>query len=201
MGDFASGGLGSHEILRLPDGDFAVAYGGTKTHPDFQRAKLNLPTIQTNLSIQSPSARLQESWAFKGAMHQNSIRHIDADRREYVFAALQWQGSPDRVLPLVARFTSGRVPRFLPHLCTERLGQYAGSISVSLDGGEVAVTGPKGDPVLFLEGSELPLTAASLNAASGVTKAVEGLVITVAGGLTLWQPGQLPPVPVDGGWF
>ena len=47
VGDIASGGIGSHEIVRLPEtGTLVVANGGIATHPDSGRAPLNLPTMR-----------------------------------------------------------------------------------------------------------------------------------------------------------
>ncbi|MCY4179352.1 MAG: DUF1513 domain-containing protein, partial [Litoreibacter sp.] len=33
VGEVSSGGIGPHEIIRLPDGAFAIANGGIRTHP------------------------------------------------------------------------------------------------------------------------------------------------------------------------
>ncbi|SDL20135.1 DUF1513 domain-containing protein [Aliiruegeria lutimaris] len=200
VGDVPSGGLGPHEIIRLRDGHFAVANGGIQTHPDFQRAKLNIPTMQTNLSILSESGEIMEKTEFPDDMRQNSIRHIDTDGQGNVIAALQWQGAPGRVVPLVARFAPGGEYEFLSHPDTARLKQYAGSISVSALGDRIAVTGPKGDHVLFLDGDGRPLEASSLPVASGVAKAPGGFLITCAGGLVHRQQGRTVELPVDGGW-
>lgn len=200
VGDFASGGLGPHEIIRLEGGNFAVANGGIQTHPDFQRAKLNLPTMQTNLSILSEAGGILETMEFAGEMHQNSIRHIDIDHLGCIFAALQWQGAPERNVPLVARLEQGRKPVFLHHPDTPRLKHYAGSIAVSADGAEMAVTGPTGDQVLFLALDGNPLESETIPVASGVAKAPGGLLITCAGGVALRQYGRIRRIAVQGGW-
>ncbi len=200
VGDVPSGGIGPHEILAMGDGGFAVANGGIQTHPDFQRAKLNIPTMQTNLSFLSETGSLRETQPFSGEMRQNSIRHIDRDAAGNVLAALQWQGAPTRTVPLVARFAPGAAPVLLDHPETARLKHYAGSIAISGDGSEIAVTGPKGNHVLFLGADGSPRPASQLSVASGVAKAEGGLLITVAGGLALRRDGREETIPVAGDW-
>lgn len=200
VGNFASGGIGPHEIIRLASGDFAVANGGIQTHPDFARAKLNIPTMQTNLSFVSAAGTLLETQQFTGEMRQNSIRHLDVDRSGRVVAALQWQGTPTSDVSLVARFTHGSLPELLSHPAQARLKHYAGSIAVAPDGSEIAVTGPKGDHVIFLDAAGQPMDDTDIPEASGVAQTESGLVITSKGGLTLRQNGTFASVPVSGDW-
>ncbi len=50
IGEFATHGVGPHELLLCPDGKtLAIANGGIETHPDFGRAKLNIATMQPSL--------------------------------------------------------------------------------------------------------------------------------------------------------
>ena len=201
LGDFASGGLGPHEILRLANGTFAVANGGIQTHPDFERAKLNLPTMQTNLTLLTETGAVVESWAFPGEMRMNSIRHIAVDAKGRIVAALQWQGDPREAVPLVARFTPGvEATEFLAHPATAALTQYAGSIAVAPGSGEIAVTGPKGNQVVFFGAEGAADDGAVLGEASGVAQMPDGLAITCTGGLALYRGGALTEVPVPGGY-
>ncbi|MEM9756597.1 MAG: DUF1513 domain-containing protein, partial [Pseudomonadota bacterium] len=49
VGEIASGGIGPHDMRRMPGTDtLVVANGGIATHPDSGRAKLNLPTMRAN---------------------------------------------------------------------------------------------------------------------------------------------------------
>lgn len=200
VGDFASGGIGPHEIIRMADGGFAVANGGIQTHPDFARAKLNLPDMQTNLSVLSATGDLLAHHSLKGEMRQNSIRHIDVDAQGRIVAALQWQGAPDRIVPLVARFATGAAPDLLNHPETARLRQYAGSIAVSQTTGEIAVTGPKGDHILFLDQTGTPLAGSDLARASGVAQTDDGLLITCKGGIALRTKDRLNFTAIKGDW-
>lgn len=193
--DLPSGGIGPHEIIRLSAGGFAVANGGIQTHPDLARARLNLPTMRTNLTwLDAGGAIISAS---EGPMRLNSIRHIDADASGRVVAALQWQGDPREAVPLLAEITPTQF-RYLEHPETALLKQYAGSIALSDDGARIAMTGPKGGHVLFFDGlSGAPDGGAAVPLASGVVADETGFTITCADGL--WHSGgSVQPVP--GGW-
>lgn len=184
--DLPSGGIGPHEMIRLPDGGFAVANGGIQTHPDFERAKLNLPTMRPNLTYLSPEGAIIEQVEAPEDQRQNSIRHIDVDGSGRVVAALQWQGNPLTRVPLLVAHRRGEALEYLDHPETARLKQYAGSVAVSADGGEIAVTGPKGGHVIFFDGrTGAPLPGRDLALASGVARLGEGFAVTVEGGLAM----------------
>ena len=51
VGEFASGGIGPHEMRLMPDGTtLVVANGGIETHPDSGRTKLNIASMRPNLT-------------------------------------------------------------------------------------------------------------------------------------------------------
>ena len=102
IGEAASGGIGPHEMIRLPDDSFAIANGGIQTHPDFARSKLNLHKMRPNLSILSTNGTLLDQVGPDADMHRNSIRHITTDETGRIYVALQWQGNPLAKVPLVA---------------------------------------------------------------------------------------------------
>lgn len=194
--DIPSGGIGPHEIIPLPGGGFAVANGGIQTHPSSERARLNLPTMRTNLTwLDEHGAITDQSW---GPMRMNSIRHITADDQGNVAAALQWQGSPLENVPLLARITRDDL-RYFDHPETERLKHYAGSIALNQSGTRIAVTGPKAGHVLFFDAMDgSPAGGLSLPLASGVSPdGPTGFAITHQGGL--WHSGT-GTTPVAGGW-
>lgn len=196
-----SGGVGPHQIIRLPDDSFAVANGGILTHPDFGRAKLNLPTMQPNLTYLSPMGEIIDQVAPPADQHQNSIRHIDADAAGRVHIALQWQGDPMARVPLMASHLRGGGLRFHDHPDTLRLRQFAGSIAVSRDGREVAMTGPRGSHVLFFDartGAARP--AQALPVASGVAAFGDGFVFTIQGGVAIGDSRGTRQVPAPENW-
>ncbi|MCI2394255.1 DUF1513 domain-containing protein [Aliiroseovarius sediminis] len=198
LGEVPSGGIGPHEILRLPDGGFAVANGGIQTHPEMARAKLNLPTMQTNLTYLSDNGTIHDQTELTGVMHQNSIRHIALDDIGNVVAALQWQGPPTKQVPLVLRNTPGGQAAFLPHPDQARLKNYAGSVAVCPQTGDIAVTGPKGSTVIYFDADGQPHGWAHHSTASGVAPAPDGgLTITCDGGMVHRANGVETPIPVS----
>ncbi|WP_371168413.1 DUF1513 domain-containing protein [Aliiroseovarius sp. 2305UL8-7] len=183
LGEVPAGGIGPHEILRLPDGGFVVANGGIQTYPDMARAKLNLPTMRTNLTYLTADGQIADQVELSGEMHQNSIRHIAVDGMGAVIAALQWQGNPTHKVPLVMRHMRGGKSEFLPHPDDLRLKNYAGSIAVCPQTGEIAVSGPRGNQVIYYDAHGTPAGSSRRGTASGVAPAPNGgLAITCDGG-------------------
>jgi hypothetical protein len=144
--ELESGGLGPHEMLRLPGGGFAVANGGIETHPDSDREILNAGTMQPNLTFLTPSGGIDAVVTLDAVLHQNSIRHLAVREDGLVAAAMQWQGDGRLQPPLLGLFRMDMRPRLLaapmPHHA--RMQGYAGSVAFSGDGEMVAITSPKG---------------------------------------------------------
>lgn len=201
VGEVPSGGIGPHEILAHPGGGFVVANGGIQTHPDLGRAKLNLPDMQTNPTYLNTDGDITDQVVLSGDMHQNSIRHIALDPQGDVIAALQWQGAPTRRVPLVLRHQPVGAVQFLSHPDEARLKTYAGSVASCAHTGEIAVTGPKGNHVLYFGADGTPAGSASHGTAAGVARDAQGgLMITCDGGLIHRQNGQERFIPVTGNW-
>lgn len=60
--EWDSGGIGPHDIKRLPETDMlVVANGGIDTHPETGRTKLNIPTMAPNLAYISKMGRWPKS--------------------------------------------------------------------------------------------------------------------------------------------
>lgn len=150
VGEFASGGVGPHDMRLMPDGDtLVVANGGIETHPDMGRVKLNLPTMAPNLSYLDSSGTLLETMVLPWEMHKNSIRHLAVHPDGRVAFAMQWEGVEGAALPLLGVHARGADPALLsaPAAQQRRLNGYAGSVSLSGDGGQVAISSPRGGQV------------------------------------------------------
>ncbi len=150
LGEVASGGIGPHEIVRLPKGDlFAIANGGIETHPGTGRAKLNLPFMRPNLAYMTGDGRILEVVEPAEEARMNSIRHLAVAGDGTVALAMQWQGDPAHAPPLLALHRRGEVLRLLmaDFAAHRALQGYAGSVAVSGDGADVAITSPRGGQV------------------------------------------------------
>ena len=147
IGEFASGGVGPHDLRLLPDGaGLAVANGGIETHPDTGRAKLNIPLMRPNLSYFSLSGALLEQVEPAPEARRASIRHLAVHADGTLAYAMQWQGDSPAAPPLLGLHRRGGAPRLLaaPAARHRALVGYAGSVAFSSDGTQVAITSPRG---------------------------------------------------------
>ena len=143
IGEFASQGIGPHELVLMPDGaTLAVANGGIRTHPDNDRAILNLDTMQPSLAyLDLASGRLRDAFGLAARLHRLSIRHLAVNRDGLVAVAMQYEGSRRDRVPLVGLHDGGAL-RLLdaPPATERRMRQYAGSIAFDHGGRLLAVS-------------------------------------------------------------
>ena len=146
-GEFSSGGIGPHDIALMPDGEsLVVANGGIETHPDAGRAKLNIPTMRPNLSYLGLDGAMREVLELEAALHRNSIRHLALRPDGLVAFAMQWQGDLAEAPPLLGLHRRGESLRLLSADpgAQRRMQGYAGSVSISASGAQVAISSPRG---------------------------------------------------------
>lgn len=147
VGEFASGGVGPHDVALLPGGQvMVVANGGIETHPDAGRAKLNLPFMEPNLSYLSLDGTLLSQVSLDRALHRNSIRHLAVRSDGLVAFAMQWEGDKSQAPPLLGLHRRTGDLRLLsaPPEVQPVMQGYAGSVAFSGDETQVAITSPRG---------------------------------------------------------
>ncbi len=147
LGEVASGGIGPHEVVRLPGTEvLAVANGGIRTHPASGRDKLNLDTMRPNLTYLAADGAVLDRVEPEPAMRLASIRHLAARADGTLAFAMQWQGADAAPVPLLGLHRRGEAARPLAaeDAAQRRLQGYAGSVAWSGDGGSVAITSPRG---------------------------------------------------------
>ena len=153
IGEFATGGIGPHEIILLGDGKtLCIANGGILTHPDYERIKLNLPTMKPSLAyIDSATGEMIEQVELAPELHQLSIRHMVLDGQGHVWFGAQYQGEDGAHPPLVGRHRRGRrIELFTgPEATLKALDNYVGSVSTDLSGEIVATSSPRGGIAVF----------------------------------------------------
>jgi hypothetical protein len=152
IGEFASHGVGPHEVVLMPDGATLVAAnGGIRTHPDNERAKLNLDTMQPSVAyIELASGRLRGAFGLAPRLHRLSIRHLAVNRDGLVAVAMQYEGGKRDRVPLVGLHAGGPI-RLLdaPPAIERDMRQYAGSVAFDLGGQLLAVSCPRGNLITF----------------------------------------------------
>ena len=180
IGDVPSGGIGPHDLKRLPDGRIMAANGGIRTDPT-DRTKLNVEAMRPNLTLLSATGEMLEQAELPPDLHQNSIRHLALIPGGVAFA-LQWEGDPAEPAPLLGLWTPGRAPR----LCEAAPGDayamqgYAGSIAAT--GGLIAITSSKGGVVMLFDEAGNPLATHRRLDISGIAPAAGAFVATDGSG-------------------
>ncbi|WP_413885052.1 DUF1513 domain-containing protein [Tateyamaria sp.] len=159
--DWASGGIGPHDIQRLPGTDIlVVANGGIDTHPASGRTKLNIPTMRANLAYVDNGSVL-ETALLPEDMQKSSIRHLAIGPDNTVIFGMQWegQGQPDA---LVGTHRRGRGTAFLsaPSAAIRDMNGYIGSVAVSIDGRAIAATSPRGGVLQMYDATTAALQSA-----------------------------------------
>ena len=161
VGEFASHGIGPHDIRLLSDGDtLVVANGGILTRPDLPRIKLNLPTMAPSLCyIDRHDGRLLQKVRLGRALHQLSIRHLAAGQDDTVAIAMQYEGPSGDLVPLAALHRGKRARparrdgglRLLeaPSRVWRAMRQYCGSVCFDSSGRVIAVSAPRGHLITF----------------------------------------------------
>ena len=151
--EFATQGVGPHELLLMPDGaTLVVANGGMRTHPDTEREVLNLDSMQPSLVyLDCHSGAVLEQQFLPSELHQNSIRHLDVNADGLVGIGLQFQGQAWMSVPLVATHRRGEALRLLdaPPELQAQLQQYVGSVRFDHSGRFLAASCPRGNQLTF----------------------------------------------------
>ncbi len=151
---FESGGIGPHDIKRLPGSDtLVVANGGIETHPDSGRTKLNLATMQPNLNYIT-DGQVTETVTLPRDLRLNSIRHLALSKTGTVAFGMQWEGS-GHPRALVGLHKRGEDPLLgtAPDDAIRAMQGYVGSIAMDETGHRIAVTSPRGGLVQTYDGS------------------------------------------------
>ena len=151
--EFASGGIGPHELVLMPDGrTLCVANGGLLTHPDYGKLALNLDVMQPSLVyLDSRDGRLLERIELAPELHQLSIRHLAIDADGAVWFGCQYSGPRSERPPLVGRHRGGQPAElFIAGEEIQRaLHNYVGSVAVDASGRTLATTSPVGNRVVW----------------------------------------------------
>ncbi|MCA2011270.1 DUF1513 domain-containing protein [Cereibacter sphaeroides] len=179
VGQIETGGIGPHEVLRLPGDVFAVANGGIATDPT-DRTKLNVPEMAPSLAYIEDGV-IVEQVALEPALHFNSIRHLAHEDGVLAFA-MQWEGEPSQVVPLLGLHRRGEAPILASAPAEEQalMQGYAGSCAFS--DGEVGITSPRGNRLHRFDAQGTFLGATARADVCGLAPCPGGFLTTDGGG-------------------
>lgn len=180
VAEWESGGIGPHDIKRLPYSDtLIVANGGIDTHPDSGRAKLNVPDMRPKLTYLEDGEVLEQV-ELPAALHKNSIRHLAVGREGQVAFGMQWQGGgPVETLVGIHERGSGLRLTTANFDDMRMMDGYVGSIAFSADGEQIAVTSPRGGQLqIFETHTGFLLDAVALPDVCGVAAVGQDFILT-----------------------
>ncbi len=182
IGEAKSGGIGPHDVKTLADGaTLAVANGGIRTDPAYQREKLNLDTMRPNLTYLDVEAGIIEQVELDPELHHDSIRHLALGPDGLVAFAMQWEGDTAEAPPLLGLHRRGAAPILAEADLAEQIAMvgYAGSIAMDRAGAQVAITSPRGGRIhVFGAGDGAFLGAIRRADVCGIGPAAHGFVAT-----------------------
>ena len=183
--EFSSGGIGPHDIKRLPKTEILViANGGIDTHPDTGRTKLNIPTMAPNLAYIEQGA-VVETASLAPELYKNSIRHLAVSASGKIAFGMQWQGDSN-VPPLVGIHARGHPMRTIeaPQESRRKMRGYVGSIAFTGDERRIVVTSARGGCVQTYDINESgrPFNTVLIDA-SGVAPSQTGVLISSGTGV------------------
>lgn len=155
LGEFASGGIGPHEMLLTADGKgLWVANGGIATHPSSGKAKLNLDTMRSSIClIDLKHGNILARHETPANWQRLSLRHMAADDKGRIWIGAQHEGAATENAPLVARCGTDDGLTFidLPPHTIGAMKNYIGSVAASGDGNRIAFTSPTGGALLVID--------------------------------------------------
>ena len=149
LGEWESGGIGPHELKLMPNGNqLAIANGGILTHPSQPRKKLNLDSMQPNLSLlDTRTGKITKQ--FKLENHQLSIRHLDVTSNGTVWIGCQYQGDLLNPIPLVAYLKQDSTLKLAETHTSEwrKMKFYCGSVCSHPNVPYTAISSPRGNHI------------------------------------------------------
>jgi len=198
IGDIKTHGIGPHDVKRMANDVLVVANGGIRTHPDKGRDKLNLMTMEPSLTYLTPQGEMLEQVVLPYELHHNSIRHLALGPDGLVAFAMQWQGDPSAVVPLLGLHRRGQaaaLAKVPPHEGAGMKG-YAGSVAIDRTGRQVAITSPRGGKVQVFDARGRFSHSVARGDVCGIAPAPDGFFLSDGAGALTCVTDHIIPLRV-----
>lgn len=152
IGEFASGGIGPHDLALLPGGQtLVIANGGLRTHPETGRENLNPEDMKPNLALlELRSGSLVACHELEASLRQLSIRHLAVRADGTIAFGCQYQGSQQDAPQLLGIASPGGKLAMLEigDDALFRMQNYIGSVAFDDSGNYLIGTSPQGGAAL-----------------------------------------------------
>lgn len=191
VNEFASHGIGPHEVILHPDGDkLVIANGGIKTDRA-SREELNLDSMKPSLVYMSLDGKLLQQ--VEPEHNQMSVRHISVinagSLKGTVAIGIQFQGEKHLNMPLVLthKFGNDAFSEYTPATDWRQFHHYIASIMVNTNSNLICATSPIGGCVsVFDMTTQTMIKTVKIADCAGIAVADDGFMISDGqGGLTL----------------
>lgn len=181
IGEFDTFGVGPHEVILMPDGrTLAIANGGIRTHPDFGRAKLNLPEMKSTIVLlDSETGALLSNVVLPVDYQRMSLRHMVPASDGSLWIGGQYQGDAlASVSPVLRLGRDGEMASVaLTDEARSLLAGYVGAVAMSRDGRFAGVSSPKGGGyVVFDVITKQTVSLTTLPRTSGIAATASGMI-------------------------
>ena len=181
IGSLPTGGIGPHEVRVMSDGAIVVANGGIATDRA-DRSKLNVHDMKPSLAIIGTDGP-RDLIELPPHLHQASIRHLALGADDQIAFALQWEGDPAELVPLLGLYSANGL--YLPDSPEDDLRAMRGyACSVAFDGAgrQVAITSPKGGRMLVYSAGGNFIRSWERADICGLAPCAAGFIATDGGG-------------------
>ncbi len=186
IGEFYSGGVGPHDVEISPDGKWlCIANGGIETHPDYGRAKLNIATMQPNITwLDRDTGTIIATHELPAEYHQLSLRHTAIGINGRIWIGGQYQGARADDIPLIASASPDEPLEIatLPGDLNARLAGYVGAMAASPDGSLIVATSPVGGAAVILDATSGKAELVEADKVCGVSWARDAFVFSTGAG-------------------
>lgn len=195
LGQISTGGIGPHDLLRLPGSDdLVVANGGLVTDLATGDETRNIDTMQSSLTYLAADGALLDQVMLAPDLQRSSIRHLAVRADGLVGFAMQWQGDTAPEAPLLGLHRRGTPVQLLQADAADHLLMrgYAGSIAFDAAGERLAISSPKGGRAQLFDVGQGYLGSLIRSDLSGLATAPEGILVTDGqGGVLMVQDRDL----------
>jgi len=188
VGEWASGGIGPHQIRLLGDNTLLIAHGGIKTHPQQGRTPLNIEQMAPSLTwLNRHTGEVLHDHTL--GQRQLSIRHLDTFADQRVVVAMQAKGDAVDIHPLLATGDHQGVATVQASLTDwASLHHYTASVATLPGSHWLAATSPRGNRLMVADANNQKVVASlALADAAGLVAEDDTHMVVSSGHGHLWR--------------